>query len=188
MSGYRFLLSVLKSAIGIILFTALSACSGIKEAGVVYHDSFDFSAVESYSLYERNSVFGENQSLLSTHRNTIEIAIERSMANQHFSYQALDKADVIVTYHVLNNSRDYVKYNEMIRFCTHCLRATAWATDRQYSAIRRGSLILDLVDPKQNRSVWRSVYPLGLEAEENSADTNDKIKKAVSAMLAEYPR
>jgi len=172
-----------------LLFTFLSACSGVKKAGVVYHDSFNFSEVKSYSLYDRNSDFSETQSLLDTRRNAIEIAIERTMAKHNFSYEELDKADVIVTYHVFNGRRnDFSKYNETVHFCTHCLRATTWKTEQQYSLINRGSLILDLVDPKQNRSVWRSVYPLDIEAKENSAETNDRIKQAVSAMLAEYPR
>ena len=161
----------------------------MQKAGVVYHDSFDFSVVKSYSLYDRDSAFSETQGLLDTRRNAIEIAIERTMARNKFSYETLEKADLIVTYHVFNGKRnEYSKYNKAVHFCTHCLRATTWKTDRQYSSISQGSLVLDLVDPKKNRSVWRSVYPLDLEVKENSAETNDRIKQAVSAMLAEYPR
>lgn len=172
-----------------ILLIFLSACSSVKEAGVVYHDSFDFSLVKSYSLYDRNSAFSETQGLLDTRRNAIEIAIERTMTKNKFSYEILENADVIVTYHVFNGKRnEYSNYNKVVHFCTHCLRATTWKTDRQYSSVSQGSLVLDLVDPKQNRSVWRSVYPLDIEVKENSAETNDRIKQAVSAMLAEYPR
>ncbi len=172
-----------------ILLSFICACSSNKIAGVVYHDSFDFSEVKSYSFYGRNSAFSETQSLLDTRRNAIEIAIERTMAKKKFSYKELDKADVIVTYHVFNGKRkDYSKYNEEVHFCTHCLRATTWKTDQQYSSISQGSLVLDLIDPKNNRSVWRSVYPLDLNVTENSADTNNRIKQAVSAMLAEYPQ
>lgn len=171
-----------------ILFTQLVACSSVQKAGVVYHDSFDFTAVKSYSLYERNSIFSDSQSLLDTRRNSIEIAIEQSMANKKFNYESIAKADVIVTYHVFNGKRnDYSKYNKAVHFCIHCLRATTWKTDKQYSSISQGSLVLDLFDPTLNRSVWRSVYPLNLKAKENSAETNDRIKQAVSAMLAEYP-
>ena len=172
-----------------ILFIFLGACSSVQKAGVVYHDSFNFSLVKSYSLYDRNSAFSETQSLLDTRRNAIEIAIERTMAKNKFSYEVLDKADVIITYHVFNGKRDeFSKYNKAVHFCTHCLRATTWKTERQYSSISQGSLVLDLVDPKQNRSVWRSAYPLDLKDKENSAETNDRIIQAVSAMLAEYPR
>lgn len=179
---------MIKALVAFLLLTILSACSGVQKAGVVYHDRFDFSAVKSYSLYDRNSLFSETQSLSDTRRNAIEIAIERSMANKKFSYDAFDKADVIITYHVFNGQQNnYSEYNEAVHFCHHCLRATTWKTDQQYASISQGSLVLDIVDPKQNRSVWRSVYPLKLSAKENSAKTNEKIKQAVSAMLAEYP-
>jgi hypothetical protein len=161
----------------------------VKEAGVVYHDSFDFTKVKSYSLYNRNSAFTETQNLLDTRRNAIEIAIERTMANKKFSYEELEKADVIVTYHVLNGKLgDYSKYNEVVHFCIHCLRATTWQKERQYSPANRGSLVIDLVDPKQNRSVWRSIHPLDIKEEENSAETNDKIKQTVNLMLEQYPQ
>lgn len=178
-----------KILISSLLFTLLCACSSIQKAGVVYHDSFNFSAVKTYSLYDHNSAFSETQSLLDGRRNAIEISIERTMAKNKFSYEALEKADLIVTYHVFNgNRKDYAKYNKAVHFCNHCLRATTWNTDQQYSPISRGSLVLDLVDPEKNRSVWRSVHSLDIEDEENSAETNDRIKQTVSAMLAEYPR
>ena len=172
-----------------VFFIFISACSSIKNAGVVYHDSFDFSKVQSYALYDRNSPFTDTQSLLDTRRNAIEIAIEKTMAQKKFSYEEFEKADLIVTYHIVSGKRNEIsEYNEMVLFCTHCLRATTWITEKQYSSIRKGDLILDLIDPKKKRSVWRSVYPLSLDTKENSADTHDRVKRAISAMLAEYPK
>ena len=73
--------------------------------------------------------------------------------------KTVENADVIVTYHVVNGNRnDYAKYNKVVRFCTFCLQSTTWKTEQQYSDISRGSLVVDLVDPKKSRSVWRSVY------------------------------
>lgn len=178
-----------KTFILAIVFTFLGACSSVQKAGVVYHDSFDFTAVKSYSFYDHNSIVSETQSLLDARRNIIEIAIEHIMAKNKFNYTELEKADVIITYHVFNGKRsDYSKYNKAVHFCSHCLRATTWNTDQKYSSVSQGSLVVDLVDPKQKRSVWRSVYPLDLKDKENSAETNDRIKEAVSVMFAEYPR
>lgn len=173
----------------IVLIFLLNACSSNKIAGVVYHDSFDFSVVKNYSLYDRNSAFSETQSLLDNRRNAIEIAIERTMASKKFNYAEIEQADIIVTYHVFDGKHgDFSKYNETVRFCTYCLRATTWQTERKYSSVSQGSLVLDLVDPKKNRSVWRSVFPLDLKEKENSAEINDRIKFAIATMLAEYPK
>lgn len=172
-----------------LFFILISACSSGKKAGVVYHNKFDFSLVKSYSLYGRNSAFSDTQSLLDTRRNAIEIAIERTMTKKKFSYAEVTQADVIVTYHVFNGQHgEYSDYNKAVNFCTHCLRATAWQTERQYSSVSQGSLVLDIVDPKQNRSVWRSIYPLNIKDKDNSAKTNDKIKQAITTMLTQYPQ
>ncbi len=172
-----------------VLFILLNACSSIQYVGVVYHESFDFSQVKSYSLYNRNSPFTDSQSLIDIRRNAIEIAIERSMSNQKFNYVEPEQADVIVTYYLLNDMpKEYAKYNNVVRFCVQCLRANTWQTTNQYSNISKGSLIIDLVDPKKKRSVWRSAYPLNIDVKDNSAEQNEKILQAVSLMLAQYPQ
>lgn len=180
---------MLKALSIILLFTLISACSSRNNAGVVYHDSFDFSQVKSYSLYNRNSPFTDSQSLLDSRRNAIEIAIERTMSSNKFNYLEPEQADVIVTYYFLNGKlQEYSNYNEMVRFCVSCLRANAWQTNHQYSNLATGSLILDLVDPKKKRSVWRSAYPLNINVKDNSAKLNKKIQQAINSMLALYPQ
>jgi len=180
---------MLKILVIALLIPLLSACSSNRSAGVVYHESFDFSQVKSYSLYNRNSPFTDSQNLIDIRRNAIEIAIERSMGNQKFNYTVPEQADVIVTYYLLNGiPGEYDKYNDVVRFCVQCLRANTWQTTKQYSNVTKGSLILDLVDPKQKRSVWRSAYPLDIDVKDNSAELNEKIQQAVSLMLAQYPQ
>ena len=171
-----------------LLFFFLNACSSGKVAGVFYHNSFDFSAVNSYSLYDHNSAFSETQGLLDNRRNAIEIAIERTMAKKNFSYAEVEQADVIVTYYVFDGRRsDYSDYNKIVHFCTPCLRATTWQTSSQNSSVNQGDLVLDIVNPKNNRSVWRSIYPLNLKETDNSAKNNEKIKQAITTMLSHYP-
>jgi len=180
---------MIKSFASVLFLLLITACSNNNNAGVVYHERFDFSRVKSYSLYDHNSAFSDTQNLLDTRRNAIEIAIERSMATMQFSYSALEQADLIVTYHVFTGKQgDYSRYNKTVHFCIHCLRATTWRTEQQYGPVSVGSLVLDLVDPKMKRSVWRSIYPLKLEEKENSVKANDKIKHAVATMLAQYPK
>lgn len=179
---------MLKAFSILLLFILLNACSSNDNVGVVYHDNFDFSQVQSYSLYNRNSPFTDSQSLIYTRRNAIEIAIERTMSINRFNYAEPEHADVIVTYYLYNGKpREYSNYNEVVRFCVHCLRANAWQTNNQYSNPRKGSLILDLVDPKNKRSVWRSTYPLYIDVKDNSAELNEKIQQAVNLMLELYP-
>ena len=172
----------------IILAILLSACSTSKQVGVVYQTSYDFNQVTSYSLYERNSDFVAFQSINDVTRNGIEIAIERAMEQQGFSYKQVDQADLIVSYHLINQRRgELSQYNKSVLYCAYCLRANTWQSDTKNWTLSPGSLVIDFIDPKSKRSVWRSVYDLDIDVEDNSRKTNEKIKSAIFAMIALYP-
>lgn len=155
---------------------------------VIYHNSFDFSQVKTYSFYQSDSAFFDSQSLSHAQRNRIEIAVEKSLNAQGFIYSDIDNADIIVTYHLVKNKpQDYRSYNKSVLFCPHCLKANTWQQDNNDWHVYRGGLILDLVDPKRNRSVWRSIYPLNFKEKDNSTEQNEKIMDAVEIMLLQYP-
>ncbi len=171
-----------------LLLVLLTACSALKRAGVVYQTRFDFSQVTSYSLYERNSAQIDFQYINDVTRNGIEIAIEKSMDKQGFSYRELALADVIVSYHLISKKGlELSQYNKSVLYCSYCLKASNWQSEQKNWSLVPGNLIIDLVDPKSKRSVWRSVYPLDLEIKDNSRKYNAKIQSAISAMLALYP-
>lgn len=177
-----------KYSLSYLLLLLIISCSNTKSIGFVYQQNFDFSSVKNYSLYNRNSLFSDTQNLLDTRRNAIEIAIERSMSKQNFNYIEPEKADLIIAYHLLNGNRsEYSKYNEIVRFCTNCLRSSTWNIENKYSSIEQGSLVIDVVDTKQNRSVWRSIHPLKLKVQDNSAESNLRINSAIQSMLAKLP-
>ncbi len=166
----------------------LSACSTIS-ATTSFRDGFDFSSVESYSTYGRNSAFGDVQNLSDSTRNTIELAIEQSFDSNGFSYKVRQKADIVIAYHLLNRrSLELDKYNREVKYCGYCLRAGEATHAELENKLRPGSLILDIIDPKSQRSVWRSVYPLKFKADDNSREMQEKISTAVDSMLRDFPQ
>ncbi len=172
----------------LLISLLLSGCGALKNP-VIYHSSFDFSKVKTYSFYPSNSTFIDSQSLNYAQRNRIELAIEKSLNAQDFSYSDINNADMIITYHLVKRkSKDYKAYNKAIRFCQHCLKANAWQQNNNEWHVYPGGLIIDLIDPKKNRSVWRSIYPLKFKQKDNSKTKNEKIIEAVEIMLIQYPR
>jgi hypothetical protein len=171
------------------LIITLTACSLSNVATTSFRSSFDFSAVESYSTYGRNSAFGDLQNLRDSTRNTIELAIEQGFDESGFNYKILKKADIVIAYHIINHDFNELKsYNQQVKYCSYCLKA-GQATRRELQAkLRPGSLILDIVDPKSQRSVWRSVYPLDFKEDDNSQEMQKKISDAVDSMLQDYPK
>ncbi len=171
-----------------LLLLTVTSCS-VKNSPVIYYNSFDFSQVNSYSFYQSGSEFFDSQNLSYAQRSRIELAIEKHLDSQSFHYSDLNSADIIVTYHIVEQSTaNYKAYNKSVLFCAHCLRANSWIKGSTPWQVSPGSLIIDLVDPKNNRSVWRSIYPLNYQVEDNSMVMNEKITNAVAAMLSQYPR
>jgi len=189
---FKYIIQLIRSFIPLI-FTCpflfgLSACSSNSNP-VIYYNNFHFTEVKNYSFYTSGSTFFDSQSLNYAQRNRVELAIEKSLNAQEFTYSELKQADIIVTYHLVRkNKKDYQAYNKAIRFCAHCLKANAWKKGNDDWQVYPGGLIIDLINPKNNRSVWRSIYPLNYDVKDNSKELNEKIMEAVNVMLSQYPR
>jgi len=165
----------------------LSACSN-KAATAKYRSSFNFSSLENYSTYDRNSPFSEFQNISDITRNSIEIAIEQTLDKKGYQYMQVEDADVVVTYHLINrNNQELREYNKGIRYCQWCLKGGSEEINSRHWQMNSGSLIVDFVDTKDNRSVWRSVYPLSIKEKDSSFEIQEKIVSAISSMMSKLP-
>lgn len=171
--------------IGLIV---LLGCSSRPDASARYQKNFNFTNVESYSIYERNSEFTDFQNISDATRNGIELAIEQVLDAQGLGYQTVDKADVVVGYHLINNHKELRNYNRSVKFCRPCLSAGDAKKDKKAWRMLPGSLVLDLVSRDKNRTIWRSVYPLKIKPDDNSFEIQDKIFEAIDNMVKTLPR
>jgi hypothetical protein len=172
----------------LIMLFHLSSCSSPKDVNSVYFKHFNFSGVQTYSTFDRNTGFRTNQSMTDSKRNQIELAIDKSMQALGLSYTDKNSADLIVSYAVVGtNHADYIAYNKAVRFCFSCIQSSTWVSTNENWDVKLGSLVIDFIDPKSNRSVWRNIYPLDVEVEDNSREVNVKINEAVKVMISKYP-
>jgi hypothetical protein len=167
----------------------LSGCTVHQPAISKYQTNFNFSKVSSYAFYKRNSEFGQFQNISYTTRNSIELAIEQVLDKNGFIYNTLDDADIVVTYHLVNeNTKELLTYNNGVLYCSLCLRGGEAQADKKQWQTKPGSLIIDVLDPEKKRSVWRSVYPLKINVKtDNSREVQLKIYQAIDAMIDKYP-
>ncbi len=171
-----------------ILLCFVVGCSTMKSVESKYQSRFDFSAVESYSTYGRNSAFTEYQSISDVDRNSIELALEHIFDKKGLSYQAVDQADVIIAYYLVGRSSKALdKYNRGVKYCEYCLRFTDEGGSKKRWKLEPGNLIVDVINQKNKRSVWRGVYPLSIGQKDNSQDIQDKIDEALEIMLQDFP-
>lgn len=163
------------------------SCSVKPKAQSRYQANFDFKTAKSYSLYYRNSVFSDYQNLSDTDRNSVELAIEQAFDARGFAYKEPEQADFIITYFVSQNSRrDLARYNQGVRYCRYCLQE--YDDDSKELSVKPfGTFIVDLVDTKTKRSVWRAVSDIRLSDKDNSQELQVKFEQALVAMLSQYP-
>ncbi len=170
----------------ILCTSALFSCSSQKNP-VIYQSTFNFSAIKQYSFYLSNSPFYSSQSLSHDQRNRIEIAIEKALNKKDLTYTDPANADIIVTYYITKGSLlDYQTYNKVVRFCAACLKANTWQQHNNDWHVYTNGLIIDLVNPTKERSVWRSISPLKFDTKDSGAERNKKIINAVNVMLEQY--
>ncbi|MEW6990331.1 DUF4136 domain-containing protein [Colwelliaceae bacterium 6441] len=166
----------------------LLSCSSNPFATAKYKSNFNFSTIESYSTYARNSAFGEFQNISDTTRNSIEIAIEKVLDRRGFHYKNNENSDVIIGYHLIGKLDDLKKYNRGVRYCDPCLHAGLAVKNKKAWKMIPGSLILDVVHQKNKRSIWRSVYPLMIKPKDNSRQVQKKIQQAIANMMKTLPQ
>lgn len=165
----------------------LCSCAGHNPVNARFHQYFDFSNVKSYSTFARNSDFIDFQNLSDSLRNHIELAIENALEQQGFQFAPPDNADLLVGYHLITHKpKELTAYNEGVKYCAPCL-LTASGHKPKSLVMKPGSLIIDLIDPKTERSIWRSSISVNLKTQDNSQEQQSKIQIAVAQMLQLYP-
>jgi len=182
---------MLRTQLSIVLLSLffLNACSVNTTAFSRVKNNFDFSKINSYSTFERNSLFSDFQNIADTTRNSIELAIEKILDQRGLQYKKPKDAHVVISYHLItNNFKELKDYNKGVKYCKLCLKWSDNKRKDQKWLLLPGSLILDVVDPKYNRSIWRSVLPLKIEEKDNSSDKQIKIRTALDLMLKQFPR
>lgn len=185
---FEFVMTHSKIIVYLCLLQILSACSSQTQALTKYRSSFDFSAITSYSIYDRNSKFSDFQNISDAFRNRIELVIERVFDKKGYQYQPVEDADIVVTYHLVNmKNRELKQYNAGVRYCRWCLKAGEEESGKKHQAIQPGSLVLDLVNTKTKRSVWRSIYPLKIKNDDKSDEIQEKIVLAINVMMKQLP-
>ena len=174
--------------LSLLAVLAINGCSSSISATAKFNGNFDFNGISSYSTFDRNSDFSDFQNISDATRNGIELAIEQVLDDKGFDYQASKDADIIIAYHLINRGKELKTYNQGVKFCGPCLRGGQAKRNKKAWQMLPGSLILDVVDTKKHRSIWRSVFPLSVKQDDNSFEVQEKIYNAINKMMKALPK
>jgi hypothetical protein len=198
--------TALRSLTLLAIATLLTACaSGPPKPAVDYKADYNFMPVRNIALYhESGQVTGDNPLQLSDiQRERVDDALAFALRNQGF--QIVDNAadaDLLVSWHLVTQHKTdvrtyetpaygggyggyggYGRYNRYSAYnCWSCAPTRTEVSVQNYT---QGTFIVDMIDPKMRKSVWRGVTQSRLKGQ--PSQDQGKYNAAATAIFASFP-
>ena len=166
----------------ILIVGLLSACSTGPNVASDYDPAFDFSAIKSFHLVDKQR---SSSDLIN---NRVIKAINSSLASRSIEGRESQKADILVDFLVV--TKDKMRINQYnTGYGYNCFRCRApyfnYGTGVDVQKFTEGSLIIDLVDPRKNTTVWRGIASAPVKnrmPQERTELINQYTEAIISAM------
>lgn len=195
------LYSLMLLAIGLML----TACaSGPPKPTVDYKTDYNFMPVKNIALYSDSSqVSGDNPLQLSDiQRERIDDALSFALRSKGFQIvNNAANADLLVSWHLVTQHKTdvrtwetpayggyggYGRYGRYNRYSAYnCWSCAPTRTEVSVQNYTQGTFIVDMIDPRMKKSVWRGVTQSRLKGE--TSQDQGKYNDAATVMLASFP-
>lgn len=179
-----------KILFALVFVILLAACSSAPKVATDYDQNYNFSAIKSYHLVDQNQAayIGEPGTSLADQRVTRAIAAE--MQKRGIPEVSVDKADIIVTFHIVTQDKTRVtSYNTAYGYRGYGYGYASPYNGRSQVDVRQyveGTLLIDLVSPAEKRTVWRGQSSAILKTISNE-EREARAKAYVEAIFAHMP-
>ena len=163
------------------LFTA---CASSPDISVDYSPDFHSKHIGSYHLITQPDI-----DTLADQR--IVSAINSQLKARGLAAQSKQQADIWVSYLVVTKDRTKVNtYNSMAGFNSYGYGygpryGGGWGTTTNVSVYEytEGTLLIDLIDPKTNKTVWRGTGSTNISVNRNAEQRTALIESYVAAIV-----
>lgn len=183
--------SILKASVLILL---LNACATGYQPAVDYNPEFNFSQFNSFAIVDLMPIDDSETKPINRHLSDIDNdriikALKRTLENKGMVETDKENADMLVKYLVASKDKTRVRsYNSSFYNCWHCrgIYGPRAPTQVDVTNYVEGTLIVDLIDPATQKSVWRSVVS---KAVPKNVPVNEKqahVQKLVDATMASF--
>lgn len=179
---------MLRPSCATVIVTAclLSGCATMRvsshtEHGLAWSQYRTFEWGQADSLPPSDSRFQKDPHF----RDRIEGAIERELAAKGFERSAASATpDLLIHYHAAINER--IDVNEIDRGRGYCEAADCWPGIRRLEA---GTLVVDIMDARTNRLIWRGWAQDSVEGVLGNRDrVRHTVEEGVSRMFSTFPQ
>jgi hypothetical protein len=173
--------------IGPLLVVALLACSTVRVSSD-YDPETDFGAYRRYAWLPRTPEATGHPRLDSPMvQDRVRRGIDRSLAEKGYGLGG-EQADFFVTYHLAVDRKLDIRSTERSLYGRYGYRISIPETTVQ--EYDEGSLIVDVVDAKHKRVVWRGVGSRrlrGASGVEDPVRLQERVYEVVDEVLADFP-
>ena len=172
-----------------LLLAQLAGCNTIlpPRAVVDYKASYDFQPVWVIAITPED--VGEDGGLELSDEQTVQIvqSLERALVEGGYTTTAeRETADLVLNWHVVAREKaDVRSYNASSYYqCWRCGPSLSNVSIRRYT---EGTLIVDLVDPRLNKSVWRGVLQGHLDDALAAPGQQERLDEVARQVLSKFP-
>ncbi len=188
---------------GMKKFTWLIAlCSTLLFAGCTtqpnvetdHQANYDFSALKTFSVMETKQDTKENILISPFTLSHIHSALESELAKRYQSAASGAKPDFIVSYHVVVEEKiDPRSYDDLYGFGFYGRGYYRYPSPFFHGpgaglrVYNQGSLIIDIVDAKTDKPIWRGVSEKRLSRGMAPQQQREILSKAVTEVISFFP-
>ena len=169
-----------------IIFTViatllLSACSSLR-VSVDYDTEFDFTSPKSFAVVHHNK---EGEDTLFNDR--LIKALVADLGAKSYENAEKSAADLVFVFHTNVESKiDIDTDYTMVGYRSYVYGGHMMATTRTHQ-YQEGTLIIDALNPKDNKIVWRGVATDVLKTHKNPAERVKYINNVIKETMKDFP-
>lgn len=179
-------------ALGSVLL--LIGCASQPNVETDHQADFDFSALKTFSVAETKQDTKKSILISPFTLSHVHAALETELAKRYQNAIAGAKPDFIVSYHIVIEEKiDPRSYDDLYGFGFYSRGYYRYPSPFFHGpgaglrVYNQGSLIVDVVDAKTDKPIWRGVSEKRLGRGMAPQQQREVLSKAVSEVLAYFP-
>jgi hypothetical protein len=176
---------VVKTYFTLLSISLLAACaSPPPQPDIDFNPDYDFSAIKTYA-YAPRATMTSSTSMMTM---SVEIALENEMASKGMVLVPADEADVLVQFIVGSEDKRQVNTYQTQNYYRNCWRCgSQTTTEVRVTEYTEGAIIVDIIDPELNHSVWHAGVEGRVNKKNSSAERKENVKELMAVMFAHFP-
>ena len=167
------------------LILLIGSCSPEIQVYSDYDPSYDLNKYSTFSWTQTESIESGNNPLYYNELNDkrIKSAVQELLISKGYT-QSKDKSDLVVHYHIIVDDQSIVTTDPHGEFYS-----PYWMHLRtNITQYREGTLIIDIMDSKNNSLIWRGWAVSAIDTVYTPAQIDHLIRSAVSKIFRKFPK